>query len=140
MFGAVLTALDIVSFVVLAIMMPILGNTVAMGVRERTGEYAVLRAIGFLPRHLAVLVVGEAAVLGIVGGLAGFGLAYPFLNLGLGRFIEENLGQIFPFFRVTAETAAVAMVLAIALGIAASAPPAVRAYRLRVVEALRRVA
>jgi putative ABC transport system permease protein len=140
MFSAVLTALDIVSFVILGIMMLILGNTVAMGVRERTGEYAVLRAIGFLPRHLVTLVVGEAAVLGLAGGAAGLGIAYPFLDFGLGRFVEENFGQFFPFFRLTAATAVLAIALAIALGVVASAIPAVRAYRLQVVDALRRVA
>lgn len=140
MFDAILTALDIVSIVILGIMMLILGNTVAMGVRERTGEMGVLRAIGFMPRHLVVLVVGEAAALGLVGGLAGLGLSYPVINLGLGRFIEENLGQFFPFFRVTVEIAVLALGLAVALGLFASLPPAIRAYRLRVIEALRRVA
>jgi putative ABC transport system permease protein len=121
-------------------MMLILGNTVAMGVRERTGEYAVLRAIGFMPRHVALLVIAEAGTLGLVGGGVGLGLAYPFINLGMGRFIEENLGQFFPFFRVTPESAAVALALAIGLAIAAALPPAARAYRLHVIDALRRVA
>ncbi len=47
--------MDIVSVVILLIMMLILGNTIAMGVRERTSEYGVLRAIGFLPEHVAAL-------------------------------------------------------------------------------------
>lgn len=140
MFSAVLTALDVVSFVILGIMMLILGNTVAMGVRERTGEFAVLRAIGFLPRHVALLVVGEAAVLGMAGGAVGLGISYPFLNVGLARFVEENFGQFFPFFRVTPESAAVAMGLAVGLAVVASGIPAIRAYRLHVVDALRRLA
>jgi putative ABC transport system permease protein len=140
MFSAILTALDIVSVVVLGIMMLILGNTVAMGVRERTGEFAVLRAIGFLPRHVVALVVGEAAALGLAGGAVGLGIAYPFIDHGLGRFIEENMGQFFPFFHLTPENAGLAIGLAVALGVLSSAPPAVRAYRLHVVDALRRVA
>lgn len=140
MFGTVLDALKIVSLVILGIMMLILGNTVAMGVRERTGEYAVLRAIGFLPHHLATLVVGEAAVLGLLGGLVGLGIAFPFINFGLGRFIEENLGQFFPFFRIPPVLAAEAIGLAVVLGAMSSVPPAIRAYRLHVIEALRRVA
>jgi putative ABC transport system permease protein len=140
MFDAILKALDIVSIVILGIMMLILGNTVAMGVRERTSEMGVLRAIGFMPRHLVVLVVGEAATLGLAGGLTGLGLSYPVINLGLGRFIEENLGQFFPFFRVSVETAGLALGLAVALGLCASIPSVIRAYRLHVIEALRKVA
>jgi putative ABC transport system permease protein len=49
MFSSVLKAMDLISAVILVIMMLILGNTIAMGTRERTGEYGVLRAIGFLP-------------------------------------------------------------------------------------------
>jgi len=140
MFSAILTALNIVSAVILGIMMLILGNTVAMGVRERTGEYAVLRAIGFLPRHIALLVIFEAGVLGIVGGGVGLGLAYPFINLGMGRFIEENFSNFFPFFRITPESGAISMAIAVGLALCASLPPAVNAYRLHVVEALRRIA
>ena len=140
MFEGILTALDIVSVVVLAILALILGNTVAMGVRERTGEYAVLRAIGFLPWHLAMLVLGEAAVLGALGGLVAFGFGYLFLNYVLGRFVQENLAQFFPFFYLTPETAALAGSLSLALALVAAAIPAARAYRLHVVDALRRVA
>jgi len=140
MFSAVLTALDTVSLVILGIMMLILGNTLAMGVRERTGEYAVLRAIGFLPRHMVALVVAEAAALGFVGGAVGLAVAFPLINLGMGRYIEENFGGMFPFFRVTPSAAIVAMALSIALAVVASVPPALAAYRLRVVDALRRVA
>jgi putative ABC transport system permease protein len=140
MFGTVLQALDIVSIVILGIMMLILGNTVAMGVRERTSEYAVLRAIGFLPHHVATLVIGEAAVLGLLGGGVGLGFAYPFINFMLGRFIEENMSQFFPFFHIPADIAGTALLLSMALGVIASAPPAIRAYRLHVIDALRRVA
>lgn len=140
MFSAILTALNIVSFVILGIMMLILGNTVAMGVRERTGEYAVLRAIGFRPYHIAALVIGEAGTLGLLGGGIGLALAFPFINMGMGRYIEENHGSIFPFFRVTPESAAAALGIAVGLGIVSSIIPAARAYRLHVIDALRRVA
>src|SRR5262249_30699565 len=56
-FSAVLKALDIISFVILIIMLLILGNTIAMGVRERTNEYGVLRAVGFLPKHIAFFIL-----------------------------------------------------------------------------------
>jgi putative ABC transport system permease protein len=139
MFSAILQALNIVTLVILGIMMLILGNTVAMGVRERTSEYGVLRAIGFLPRHMALLVLYEAGTLGLVGAGVGLAIAYPFVNLGLGRFIEENVGNLFPYFRVTEANAAMAVGLSIFLGTASAALPAWTAYRLHVVDALRKV-
>jgi putative ABC transport system permease protein len=140
MFSAVLDAIDIVSGVILAIMMLILGNTIAMGVRERTHEYGVLRAIGFTPRHLAGFVLGEAAVVGLLGGGLGLALAYPIVEQGLGRFLEENMGSFFPYFRIPATAAAAAVGLAMTLALLASALPARRASKLRVVDALRKVA
>ncbi len=65
MFSAVLKAVDVVSVVMILIMGLIVGNTIAMGVRERTNEYGVLRAIGFLPKHIAQFVLGEAAAIGL---------------------------------------------------------------------------
>jgi putative ABC transport system permease protein len=140
MFSAVLKAMDIVSAVILVIMTLILGNTIAMGVRERTSEYGVLRAIGFLPGHVALWVVGESVVLGAAGGALGVGLAWPFINLVIGRFIEENLGSFFPFFRVVPENAVLALALAALLGGAAAVLPAWRASQLKVIDAVRRVA
>jgi len=140
MFSAVLKAMDIVSAVILVIMMLILGNTIAMGVRERTSEYGVLRAIGFLPSHVALWVVAESLVLGALGGLIGVGIATPFINLVVGRYIEENLGNIFPYFRLVPENMILGIVLSALLGGAAAVLPAWRASQLRVVDAVRRVA
>lgn len=140
MFSAVLRAIDIVSVVILGIMMLILGNTIAMSVRERTKEYGTLRAIGFLPKHLAIFVLGEAITVGTLGGTLGLLLSYPIVELGMGRFLEENMGSMFPYFRVTAGTAGLAFALAMAMSALAGAIPAIGASRLRVVESLRRIA
>jgi putative ABC transport system permease protein len=139
MISAVLRALDVVSVVILVIMVLILGNTIAMGVRERTHEYGVLRAIGFLPKHLALFVLGEAATIGLGGGIIGIALAYPVVEGGLGRFLEENMGSFFPYFRIDPETAVVALVLSTLLGLCAAALPAYRASKLDVVSSLRRI-
>jgi len=139
MLSAILRAIDVVSVVILLIMMLILGNTIAMGVRDRTGEYGVLRAIGFVPRHIVIFVVGEALVIGLLGGLIGLGLSYPLVQNGLGRFLEENMGAIFPYFRVQPGLAALSMGLALGASLLASAIPAYRASKLKVVDSLRRV-
>jgi putative ABC transport system permease protein len=138
MISAVLQAVNVVSLVILGIMALIVGNTVAIGVRERTHEYGVLRAIGFLPKHLAVFVLSEAVTVSTLGGLLGIVVSYPLVEKGLGRALEENLGGFFPFFRIDPRTVVVALVLAAVLGVLAAALPAYVASRLKVVEALRR--
>jgi putative ABC transport system permease protein len=139
MFSAILGAMDLVSLVILLIMMLILGNTVAMGVRERTHEYGVLRAIGFLPRHLAGFVLGEAATIGALGGAFGLLIAYPVVEKGIGRFLEENMRGFFPVFRIDPNTTIQAFGFAALLGVLAAAIPAYRASKLDVIDALRRV-
>lgn len=140
MFATILRAMDIVSGVILAIMTLILGNTIAMGVRERVNEYGVLRAIGFLPGHIAFWVIGEALTMGILGGIVGLALAWPFINFGVSRFLEENMGSMFPYFRLEAPSAVLGVAVAAALGAAAGAIPAWRASQMRVIDAVRRVA
>src|SRR5579863_2906870 len=89
MFSAVFAAIDVISAVILVVMTLILGNTIAMGARERVGEYAVLRAIGFLPAHIVTWVVVESVVAGAAGGILGACVGWPFINLFVGRIVEE---------------------------------------------------
>lgn len=137
-FGAILTALDVVSAVILVIMMLILGNTIAMSVRERTNEYGVLLALGFRPKHIALFVMGEGLAIGLLGGIVGLALAYPFVN-GMGQWIEDNMGSFFPYFEVPVDVAITALVLATLLAGLAAVIPAYRASRLDVIDALRRI-
>lgn len=139
MISTLLDALKIVSVVILLIMMLILGNTIAMGVRERTHEYGVLRAIGFLPKHLSWFVVGEATLLGLIGGGIAVGVGVPLINQGVGRFIEENFTGMFPYFRVENSDALLAITLSIVLAVVASILPAYQVGKLHVTDALRKV-
>ncbi|HKO93087.1 MAG TPA: ABC transporter permease, partial [Polyangiaceae bacterium] len=84
-FSAILTALDVVSYLILAVVMSIVGNTLAMNVRERTHEYGVMRAIGFGAHQLGLLVLAEAALLGLLGAAIGVGLSYPLFEGLLSR-------------------------------------------------------
>jgi putative ABC transport system permease protein len=120
MFSAVLKAVDIVSIVILLIMMLILGNTIAMGVRERTNEYGVLRAIGFLPKHIVIFIIGESLVTGLIGGALGVLLSYPIVEQGMGRWLEENMGAFFPFFDVSPAVAGAALGFAVVLSLVAA--------------------
>jgi putative ABC transport system permease protein len=138
--SAVLGALDVISVVIMAIMMLVLGNTIAMGARERTNEYGVLKALGFTGGHIAVFVMGEAVIIALLGGVLGVAVAYPFIQNGMGRWLEENMGSFFPYFRIAPGATVAALLLSVGLGVVAAAIPALRASRLNVVEALRRVA
>lgn len=140
MMSAVLTALNVVSVIILLIMMMILGNTIAMGVRERTREYGVLRALGFEPKHVRIFIIGEAATIGLLAGFIGLVVSYPIVELGLGRWLEENMGAWFPYFRIEPATMVMAVLLSMGLSLAASLIPAYNASKLSVTDALRRVA
>lgn len=139
MLGSLLTTVDVVSIVILAIMMLILGNTIAMSVRERTQEYGVLRAIGFQPGHLIALVLGESAAIGVLGGLLGLALCFPLINTFLGPVVEDNFSSFFPYFRLAEADAVIAVVVSVAVAMVAGIIPAIQASKLDVVDALRRV-
>jgi putative ABC transport system permease protein len=106
-----------------------------MAVRERIPEYGTLRAMGFSPRLLTRLIVGEAAVLGALGGVVGVGLATLSIRTYLGRYLEEamNLNHV----EVTWQLALTCLAAASALGALAAALPAYRMNKLEVTSALR---
>ena len=133
--SAILTALQVVSAVILVIMALILGNTMAMGLRERTGELGVMRAIGFLPKDVQALAFREGAMLGALGGIVGCLLAQPVLR-GVGR-AAASIGFL-SNVSYTLSTAAMTVAIAALIGAAASALPAVQVARMEIVNALRR--
>lgn len=139
MMSAVLKAIDLVSIVILLIMTLILGNTIAMGVRERTTEYGTLRAIGFVPRHIVLFVLGESLFTGALGGALGVLISYPIVDRIIGRFLEENMGAFFAVFRVQPSIAIAAFGLAMLLSTLAAIIPAYGTTRLKTVDALRRI-
>lgn len=137
--SAILSALDIVSLVILGIMMLILGNTIAMGVRERTHEYGVLLALGFRPKHIATFILGEGLFIGLLGGALGLVISYPLVEQGLGRWLEENMGAYFPYFSIPTSVAVLAVGMAVVLAGIAALVPAYNASKLDVITALRRI-
>jgi putative ABC transport system permease protein len=133
--SAILTALEVVSVVILVIMALILGNTLAMGLRERTSELGTMRAIGFLPRQVQLLSLAEGALLGAVGGILGVAAARP--ALAFTHQILTLFGFAFPLPMRPGIAVATVLVSAV-IGSVASVFPAWQAGRLDVVSALRR--
>ena len=122
-----------VGSVVFFTLLLVTGNTMAIAVRERTRELAVLKAVGFSDRFVLMLVIAETMVVAVVGGGVGLGLAKLFTLRG------DPTGGLLPFFYLASDDIALGLGLALAVGLAAGVLPALSASRLRVVDALRRV-
>src|SRR3989442_920277 len=112
------------------------GNTMAMSVRERTTEIAVMRTLGYPASTIFLLVVGEGLMVAIVGGAIGAGLARLVIN---GEYLGMAGGFI-PAFGVSNMNVVVGVGLSGFIGIVAALIPASMASRLKIVDALRRVA
>lgn len=136
-FAMLLKALNYLGYAILAIMALILANTIAMGVRERTHEYGVLRAVGFRPGHVVGFVLAESTLVALVGGLFGVLLTFLMINKMLGPVLED--GGMFPYFRTPVGVMVLSLVLSVVLGALAAAVPAYRASKLKVTDALRRI-
>jgi putative ABC transport system permease protein len=109
------------------------GNSLATAVRERTGELAVMKTMGFTDASVLGLVMAESLVVAVAGGAIGLGLAKLFTLSG------DPTGGMLANFYLPNESLLAGLGLAVAAGTAAGIIPAVGAMRLRIVDALRRV-
>lgn len=137
-FRALLRALDVVSYLMLAVVLSILANTLAMNARERAREFAVLRALGFGSGRLMILVAGEALLLGLGGTVLGLGISYPLIEGLIGPVLKEALQ--FPPIEIPLRVLLTAVIAGILLSMLSAALPLRRLLQLEVAPALRRVA
>ncbi len=130
LFGAIGLAVVISIFLITA-------NTMAMAARERTGEMAVLKTLGFNGGQVLTLVVLESLAVGVFGALLGCGLA-DLLVGGLAKAAEK----VFPVFSTITMTPgiwAIGLGVGVAIGLFSGLVPAIGASRMRIADALRRV-
>jgi putative ABC transport system permease protein len=135
MFGNLNLLLGSISLAVVITTLFVAGNTMAMSVRERTTEIGVMRTLGFPSATIFMLVAGEGLLMSILGGLVGVGLARAIVNpnfLSAGGFI--------PAIGVTEGNVLTGLGLSVLIGVLAGLIPATMASRLKIVDALRRVA
>jgi putative ABC transport system permease protein len=107
------------------------GNTMAQAVRERIPELAVLKTLGFTGKSVLGLVLAEAVLLIVLGGLIGLAIAAVVVG-GL----KASLGSTIPMSSVGASIWLRGIALMIAIGFVVGALPALRGMRLRIVDAL----
>lgn len=129
---AIVTAVKIVSFVVIIIIFAVVANTMAMTARERLAEYATLKALGFPPIFVAMLIFGESVLISALGGAAGILLTFP-----VAAGFKSAMGSMFPVFYVTGQTVAMQVAASVAVGVLAGILPSIRAANVRIVEGLR---
>lgn len=135
MFGNVRTLMNAIGMAVVFAILLVTGNAMLMSARERTGEVAVLKAIGFGNGTVGAIELAEACVVvmsGTVVGIGGATLLWKNIRIA---FIE----QFIPGFQVAGGTIWIALVIAVTLTLVSGLVPAVRAARMSVVQALRTV-
>jgi len=131
---AILVAIQAVSFVVIVIIMAVMANTMAMTARERYSEYATMKALGFGGGFVAMLIIAESLSIALAGGLIAMALTFP-----VAEIFGTAMGTLFPVFFVSRETMLMQVGAALVVGLVASAVPAWRAGRIRIVDGLRSV-
>jgi putative ABC transport system permease protein len=131
---AIVVAIRVVSFVVIIIIAAVMANTMAMSARERLGEYATLKALGFGPGFLTWMILGESLLLSLFGAVIGIVMLFPFA-----AFLGKVMGTMFPVFEVSQLTVIQQLLAALAIGAVAAIAPTLRAVRINIVEGLRSV-
>jgi putative ABC transport system permease protein len=128
-----------ISFLILAIgtvvfftLLLVTGNTMAIAVRERTGELAVLKAVGFSDAFVLVLVLAESLLVAFLGGALGLALAKYLVT-------ERDITGGLILLYLPSGSLVAGILTALLVGLLAGAIPAFTAMRLSVVDALRRI-
>lgn len=127
-------AIRVVSYLVIFIIMAVMANTMAMTARERMPEYATLKALGFGPATVVILILGESLAIALGGAALGVLATSP-----VAHWFAAQVGTLFPVFEVSVETFAMQAAAALVVGVVAAILPGYRAASVRIVEGLRNI-
>jgi putative ABC transport system permease protein len=136
MWGDMRTMITAVGFAVVISLIFVSGNAMAMALRERTTEIAVLKAIGFTNGKILGMVLTECLIVASIGGLVGAvgcKLLFDFFD------ISPYTAGALPFFFVPWRTALFGLGTSFVIGLVSGLFPAVAAARLGVIQGLRKV-
>jgi putative ABC transport system permease protein len=134
MSNAIIAVIKAVSIIIIFIIMAVMANTMAMTARERIGEYAIMKTLGFGPWHIAVLVFGESLIISATGCVIGITLTYP-----AAQWFSDTMGTYLPVFNIERGTIFMDLAAALLVGIIAAAFPTWRAIKVRIADGLRRI-
>ncbi|MDO8784721.1 MAG: FtsX-like permease family protein [Syntrophales bacterium] len=131
---AIVIAIRMVSFVIIFIIMAVVANTMAMTARERIGEYAVFKTLGFGGLHISGLIFGESLIITMTGAFLGIVLTFP-----AAKAFGKELSAYFPVFNVTTETIYLDIAISFLIALVAAIFPTWRAVKIRIADGLRRI-
>jgi len=131
---AILVAIQAVSFIVIVIIMAVMANTMAMTARERYGEYATLKALGFGAGFVAFLIFAESLGIAMLGAGVGIALTFP-----VAQGFADAVGAILSGLAISRETMLMQVGAGLLVGVIAAIVPAWRAARIRIVDGLRTI-
>lgn len=114
-------------------MLLVSANTMGQSIRERINEIGVLKTLGFSNALVATLVLGEALLITALGGVVGLALAGLLSNI-----LSQTVRQFFPALAMPIDTWLWGGALIFLLGSLAAALPCAQAFRLKIVDALRK--
>jgi putative ABC transport system permease protein len=132
--GSVKTFILSICGAVLFTTLLVCANTIAMSVRERTREVAVLRTLGFTRGSVLTLLLSESVAISLIGGLIGIA----FGTVAISFMARPGMGMPVSM-HMTAATALVVMLVAAFVGVVSGLIPSYRASHLGIVDALRHI-
>jgi putative ABC transport system permease protein len=136
MFGNVKAFILSISLAVLFATLLVSSNTVAMSIRERTREVAMMRSLGFQPRLIQALFVGETVTLAVdgwlFGTLAAYGMIYAMVH-------SRAAGAFAVLLKIPATTLAASLPVALMVGALSAAIPSYRVSRINIVQGLHHI-
>ncbi len=131
---AIIVAIQFVSFVIIVIIIAVAANTMAMTARERIGEYAIFKTLGYRGLPIVTMITGESLFITLIGGVTGILMTFP-----TARVFGKILGNYFPIFRVPHEIVAMDLAACVLVGLTAAVVPTWRALNIRIADGLRRI-
>ena len=131
---AIVIVIQIVSFLVIIIIMAVVANTMAMTARERIGEYAIMKTLGFGGVHIAGLILGESVLITMTGCALGVVLTFP-----AAKYFGHTMGNFFPVFQVSTTTVYFDIAASLIVALTAAAFPTWSAVNIRIADGLRKI-
>lgn len=130
----ILIAIELVSFVVIIIIIAVVANTMSMTYRERIGEYAIFKTLGYRGWRIAGMIIGESMVITLIGTFFGIILTFP-----VAEVVGKMLSNYFPVFKVAEETIYMDLAASLIIGLLAAIVPTYRSVSIRIADGLRRI-